>query len=155
MLVAALALMGIAFVIVIIAAIIRLVLGEPMRHTTTIIICAAILCAALAGCSPGPGEYTTYRLSTSDIVTVQNIVRANLKDPGSAQFGEMMATRDKTGIVRVCGLVKVNPKNSFGGYVGNTQTYIGTLTPGAFTLIQLGEAWSAIARCKRNGMVLL
>ena len=65
-----------------------------------------------------------------------------------------MATRDKTGIVRVCGLVKATPK-SFGGYVGNTQTYIGTLTPGAFTLIQLGEAWSAIVRCKRNGMVLL
>ena len=133
----------------------------PMRNTTTIILCAAILCAALAGCSPRPGEYTTYRLSTSDIVTVQNVVRANLKDPGSAQFGEMMATRDKTGIVRVCGLVKVNPKNSFGGYVGNNRTYIGTLTPGAFTLIQLdnpkmfGEAWPAVARCKENGMVLL
>jgi hypothetical protein len=92
---------------------------------------------------------------------VQNVVRANLKDPGSAQFGEMMATRDKTGIVRICGLVKVNPKNSFGGYVGNNRTYIGTLTPGAFTLIQLdnpkmfGEAWPAVVRCKENGMVLL
>jgi hypothetical protein len=125
-----------------------------MRPTTTIILRAAILCAALAGCSPRPGDYTTYRLSASDIVTVQNVVRVNLKDPGSSQFGEMMATRDKTGIVRVCGLVKATPK-SFGGYVGNTQTYIGTLTPGAFTLIQLGEAWSAIVRCKRNGMVLL
>jgi hypothetical protein len=73
----------------------------------------------------------------------------------------MMATRDKTGIVRVCGLVKVNPKNSFGGYLGNNQTYIGTLTPGAFTLIQLdnpqmfGEVLPAVARCKQNGMVLL
>src|SRR5262245_38343667 len=127
----------------------------PMRH------CAAILCAALAGCSPGPGEYATYRLSTSDIVTVQNVVRANLKDPSSAQFGEMVATRDKTGIVRVCGLVKVNPKNGFGGYVADNQTYIGTLTPGAFTLIRLdnpqmfGEAWPAVVRCKQNGMVLL
>jgi hypothetical protein len=131
-----------------------------MRHTTTIILRAAILCAALAGCSPGPGEYTTYHLSTSDTVTVQSVVRANLKDPDSAQFGEMAATRDKTGIVRVCGLVTVNPKNSFGGYVGNTRTYIGTLTPGAFTLIQLdnrlmfGE-WPAVERCKQNGMVLL
>jgi hypothetical protein len=58
-------------------------------------------------------------------------------------------------------LVKVNPKNSFGGYLGNNQTYIGTLTPGAFTLIQLdnpqmfGEVWPAVARCKQNGMVLL
>jgi len=133
----------------------------PMRHTTTIILCAALLPAALAGCSPGTGDYTTYRLSTSDIVTVQNVVRTSVKDPSSAQFGEMVATRDKTGIVRVCGLVKVNPKNSFGGYVGNSQTYIGTLTPGAFTLIKLdnpqmfGEAWPAVVRCKQNGMVLL
>ena len=132
-----------------------------MRHTTTTKLCAAVLCAALGGCSPRPGEYTTYHLSTSDTTTVQNVVRANLKDPGSAQFGEMMATRDKTGIVRVCGLVKVSPKNSFGGYASNTQTYIGTLTPGAFTLIQLdnphmlGEAWPAVARCEQNGMVLL
>ena len=133
----------------------------PMRHTTTTILCVAVLCSALGGCSPRLGEYTTYRLSTSDTATVQNVVRANLKDPGSAQFGEMMATRDKTGIVRVCGLVKVSPKNSFGGYASNNQTYIGTLTSGAFTLIQLdnphmfGEAWPAVARCKQNGMVLL
>jgi hypothetical protein len=131
-----------------------------MRHTTTTILCVAVLCSALGGCSPRLGEYTTYRLSTSDTATVQNVVRANLKDPGSAQFGEMMATRDKTGIVRVCGLVKVSPKNSFGGYASNNQTYIGTLTSGAFTLIQLdnphmfGEAWPAVARCEQNGMVL-
>ena len=124
-----------------------------MRHTTTI-ICAAILCAALTGCSPRPGEYTAYRLSSSDIVTVQNVVRANLKDPDSTQFGEMMATRDKTGIVRVCGLVKVIPKNSLGGYVANTQTYIGTLRPGAFKLDNL-QTFGAVVRCKQNGMVLL
>ena len=115
-----------------------------MRHTTTTILCVAVLCSALGGCSPRLGEYTTYRLSTSDTATVQNVVRANLKDPGSAQFGEMMATRDKTGIVRVCGLIKVSPKNSFGGYASNNQTYIGTLTSGVFTL-----------RCEQNGMVLL
>ena len=118
------------------------------------VLCAAVLCAALAACSPRPGEYTTYRLSASDIVTVQNVVRANLKDPDSTQFGEMMATRDKTGIVRVCGLVKVTPKNSVGGYVANTQTYIGTLRPGAFKLDNL-QTFGAVVRCKQNGMVLL
>jgi hypothetical protein len=54
----------------------------------------------------------------------------------------------------------VNAKNSFGGYVGQ-QAYIGELAPTTgFTLIQLdnpgfeGEAWPAILRCKRNGMVM-
>ena len=43
--------------------------------------------AALAGCSPRPGLYTTYRLSTFELVTVQNVVRANLKDPAQRSSG--------------------------------------------------------------------
>jgi hypothetical protein len=57
-------------------------------------------------------------LTANDINAVQNVVRAKLKDAGSAQFGRapFAAAKNPNGSTAVCGLV--NAKNSFGGYTG-------------------------------------
>src|SRR5882672_5427225 len=51
---------------------------------------------------------------------VQMAVKANLRDPDSAQFGDMTAYDDRklngAAVVVVCG--SVNAKNGFGGYSG-------------------------------------
>ncbi len=45
-------------------------------------------------------------------------VRANLRDPGSAEFRDVVVVR-KPGSIAVCG--EVNARNGFGGYTGFTQ----------------------------------
>lgn len=57
-----------------------------------------------------------YRLSAAERREVMRAVRARLKDPESARFGEMRAAKDSEGRITVCGYA--NAKNSFGGYVG-------------------------------------
>jgi len=56
-------------------------------------------------------------LSIRQITMVKNGVKAHLKDPVSAQFGNISASKDSKGQIYVCGLV--NAKNSFGGYTGS------------------------------------
>ncbi len=52
-------------------------------------------------------------------IFAKRAVKAQLKDPDSAEFGEVSTFRDADDDVRwVCGIV--NAKNSFGGYVGAT-----------------------------------
>ncbi len=65
-----------------------------------------------------------YQLSQTEQLAVQTGVREGLKDPASAMFGGMAASRNAKGFVYVCG--SVNAKNSFGGYVGH-QPYFGML----------------------------
>lgn len=62
-------------------------------------------------------QYTPQTLSASDIATIEQGVRKNLKDPNSAMFGQMKGAKDETGMVQICGYV--NAKNSFGGYTGD------------------------------------
>lgn len=80
----------------------------------------------LAGCAStgGPASRSEpigvpYVLTAAETKVVEEGVRGDLKDPNSAMFGRMVATRapaDPTSTT-VCGFV--NAKNSFGGYTGD------------------------------------
>jgi hypothetical protein len=80
-----------------------------------------------------------------------------LKEPGSARFGAIGASRDTTsGLIYVCGFV--NAKNSFGGFTG-MQPFSGGLTnisglPPRFSLIGVGGNESAqqarLHVCRQN-----
>lgn len=48
--------------------------------------------------------------------STKDAVRAQLRDGGSAQFGEIRAHKDPQGLMVACGTV--NAKNAFGAYVG-------------------------------------
>lgn len=58
----------------------------------------------------------SYHLSEAERSKIQEGVRRSLKDPYSAMFGAMIASKGEGAAVYVCGYV--NAKNSFGGYVG-------------------------------------
>lgn len=61
---------------------------------------------------------TPTTLSGEILALVQADVGRSLKDPGSAIYGTILATRDAADDVYVCG--EVNAKNSFGAFTGNT-----------------------------------
>lgn len=61
--------------------------------------------------------WAPFTLSPSQEAAVKASVTGTLKDPESARFGTIAASKDGTGTITVCGLV--NAKNSFGGYTGN------------------------------------
>jgi hypothetical protein len=58
-------------------------------------------------------------LSKSQLIAIQKAVRASLKDPESARFGSIGATKSDKGVITACGMV--NAKNSFGGYTGEKE----------------------------------
>lgn len=66
-----------------------------------------------------------YILSNAETSAIINGVRGRLKDPASAIFGGVVAKKEASGFVYVCG--SINAKNSFGGYTGD-QPYSGMLT---------------------------
>ena len=63
-----------------------------------------------------------------------------MKDPGTAQFGAMAATKNSKGLVAVCG--HVNGRNSTGAYVGMAP-FIGVLAGPAssldFVVVEIGS----------------
>lgn len=59
----------------------------------------------------------------------------SLKDPGSAQFGEMFAAKTENGETMICGYV--NAKNSYGGYTGMAP-FAGSLQNGKFLVAGVG-----------------
>lgn len=59
----------------------------------------------------------------------------SLKDPTSAQFGEMFAAKTESGETMICGYI--NAKNSYGGYNGNAP-FAGVLKNGAFIVGGVG-----------------
>jgi hypothetical protein len=69
-------------------------------------ISIAVLCLGVAACGG----------STS---AIQEAVRGHLTDPGSAQFGQMVYSRDGN---RAC--VAVNPRNRMGGYAGEQEVLV-------------------------------
>ena len=85
------------------------------RRLTT---CATLFSLALIGCNQtaGIGEHKPTTLSAAQRSIVEAGLRAHLKDPNSAKFGEMRAGFGPNGAMRVCGWV--NAKNSYGGYGG-------------------------------------
>ena len=63
---------------------------------------------------------------------VQKAVRARLKDPDSAKFGEGTFVKGRKGDSYAC--FTVNSKNSMGGYSGDKQAF----------LIKLKDEWEVI-----------
>jgi hypothetical protein len=118
---------------------------------------AALLVLVLSGCASSH-TVMPFQLTDADEVAIKAGVRTSLGNPGSAEFGDMRATRSTDGVVSVCGWV--NSKNGVGGYTGN-QLFIGLLNvatrPSIFTLtaISTPEQQAAITlRCQKAGITL-
>jgi hypothetical protein len=118
---------------------------------------AALLVFVLSGCASSH-TVMPFELTDADEVAIKVGVRASLSDPGSAEFGDMRASRGTDGAVSVCGWV--NSKNGVGRYTGN-QIFIGLLNiaarPSIFTLtaISTPEQQTAITlRCQKAGITL-
>lgn len=100
----------------------------------------------LASCQTKPtaplAVFSTYELSAAERTVVQDGVKASLKDPVSAMFGQViLASKGSDGSMYACGTV--NSKNSFGGYTG-AQLFIGVFgvangKPVSFALGALGS----------------
>ena len=118
---------------------------------------AALLVLVLSGCASSH-TVMPFQLTDADDVAIKAGVRTSLGNPGSAEFGDMRATRSTDGVVSVCGWV--NSKNGVGRYTGN-QLFIGLLNvatrPSIFTLtaISTPEQQTAITlRCQKAGITL-
>ena len=86
---------------------------------------------ALAGCATtAPREpVETVTLTPQQVVVVHEGVRRSLKDPESARFGSMVASRSANGTINVCGWV--NARHGYGGYTGE-RAYSGAMAEGVF-----------------------
>jgi len=118
---------------------------------------AALLVLVLSGCASSH-TVMPFQLTDADQVVIKAGVRTSLVNPGSAEFGDVRATRSTDGVVSVCGWV--NSKNGVGRYTGN-QLFIGLLNvatrPFIFTLtaISTPEQQTAITlRCQKAGITL-
>jgi hypothetical protein len=118
---------------------------------------AALLVLVLSGCASSH-TVMPFQLTDADEVAIKAGVLTSLGNPGSAEFGDMRATRSTDGVVSVCGWV--NSKNGVGRYTGN-QLFIGLLNvatrPSIFTLtaISTPEQQAAITlRCQKAGITL-
>jgi len=118
---------------------------------------AALLVLVLSGCASSH-TVMPFQLTDTDEVVIKAGVRTSLVNPGSAEFGDVRATRSTDGVVSVCGWV--NSKNGVGRYTGN-QLFIGLLNvatrPSIFTLtaISTPEQQTAITlRCQKAGITL-
>jgi len=118
---------------------------------------AALLVLVLSGCASSH-TVMPFQLTDADQVVIKAGVRTSLVNPGSAEFGDVRATRSTDGVVSVCGWV--NSKNGVGRYTGN-QLFIGLLNvatrPSIFTLtaISTPEQQTAITlRCQKAGITL-
>ena len=103
------------------------------------------------------------QLSAEQVKEVHEGVRKALKDPGSAQFGDLSAAIDDKGLITICGYV--NAKNSYGGFTGHKR-YIGMLADStnaktkqrflAFSVAAMGGAaaddFAVNESCKRAGI---
>lgn len=119
---------------------------------------AALLAAAppLDAAPPAP-PLEPVVLTAIEIGAVKEAVAERLKDPGSAQFGEMRAARQPGKNAIVCG--EVNARNSYGGYVGR-RTYTGMLISrdgkAYFAVTGMGstaaERYAIDTMCQRDGL---
>jgi hypothetical protein len=82
-----------------------------------------------------------------------------MKDPRTASFSELRATRNKHGWITVCGAV--NGRNSAGAYVGMAP-FIGAMrstpTPSEFIVVEIGafepQRNDVETLCRESGIVL-
>jgi hypothetical protein len=103
---------------------------------------AALFTLCLLGC----GE--------QKIGKAQELIKATLTDPGSAQFTEVAVSKGNTGVV--CGLV--NSKNKFGGYAGPKRFYADVTTkqtqvdPEQALTPEAREMFGGLGRCGLCGV---
>ena len=83
-------------------------------------------------------------------------IRTGLKDPGSAQFGELAAAIDSNGLLSACGYV--NAKDEFGDYTGK-KPFMGRFTGATqsnFVVEAIGRdeitAGAVLGLCHRRGI---
>ena len=141
--------------------------GQPTARTVTsedrgrfnmrkFVIAAVAAVLALSGCMSDAGQTVSVeklQLSPAELAQVQQAVKNNMKDPGSAQFGPYVAfiATMKNGETHrvVCGYV--NGKNSFGGYVGQ-QPFMaaGAVTAAGATYLAAGpdDLYNVVCRQK-------
>ena len=136
----------------------------------TLVLVAALFAVAACGVgAPPPVERVTSlaALSPSQLGAVHQKVRASLKDPDSARFGDTVAgilpdegaDDGRANSMFVCGLV--NAKNSYGGYTGH-KPYMGFLASAGelhtFLLVGLASAPREVdhyyRECGRRGLIL-
>lgn len=123
--------------------------------------CLLLGCASAPAVEPAPMAQaalpsTPITLDRAQTQAVQAAVRATLKDPDSARFERIIASRNATGRIAVCGFV--NAKNSYGGYTGMTP-FNGEFTGAVFTPDLIGTTEDFIVRairerCARQGLIL-
>jgi hypothetical protein len=90
---------------------------SEMRATLSLLGVGLAAALALAGCEKSPEQLEQERIAQQQAQQQPflEIVRARLKDPGSASF-QNVALVDTGGKQALCG--EVNAKSSFGGYNG-------------------------------------
>lgn len=81
---------------------------------------AVALAVSLSACATShdpaiTAQFTPSVLTDQEVQVVQKAVQRSLRDPQSAQFGELSASSDGS-MVLICGLV--NARNAYGGYTG-------------------------------------
>ncbi|MEM7300685.1 MAG: hypothetical protein AAF468_06340 [Pseudomonadota bacterium] len=98
------------------------------------VLSIALMVAAaslLSGCvtpSTKPLASTPISLTDEQIEKIQTFIRLRLKDPNSAIFSTIVASRlEENGAIVACGFV--NAKNSFGGYTGRKPFLAGIKMP--------------------------
>lgn len=98
-------------------------------------------------------ETSIYSLSAADQTNVRRSVLASLKDPESARFGSMAASKATDGTIFVCGFV--NARNSFGGYTG-MEPFAGRMTGPAFGVVYWGNTRPmydyVLSECRKFGV---
>ncbi len=132
----------------------------------TMVAATAITLMTLAACAStgiSPASKIVagapYTLTEADKEAVKKGVIGVLKDPTSALFGDMQATKSVDGVVTVCGYV--NGKNAYGGYVGD-KPFAGVLTgtgkPAGFAVVGMGgidtETYATFSVCRQSGINL-
>lgn len=118
---------------------------------------AALLLAGCQTTATTPSvTYSAIPLTPNQLETVQAGVRGSLKDPGSAQFGKIVAAQNSNGETAACGTV--NARNSFGGYTGMKAFVASIEKSGRVTGIAIeGSGYpegSIRTLCQRRGMIL-
>ena len=120
-----------------------------------------IACIALAGCSTSAivqaekdDPLTEVQLTPQQRAVVERTIRADLKDPGSAKFGNMVAGMNARNTITVCGMVSA--KNSYDGSTG-PRTFAGILSDDSTEFIVMAfdrEDATVNATCRTRGLVV-
>lgn len=119
-----------------------------------ILAVAIALCSASSAQSQDTKPRTPLTLSDAQQEQVKADVKSKLKDPDSARFGTMAASKSAEGVVMVCGWV--NAKNSYGGYTGEMPFYGIFVYSTKFILNDIGsdkyDSYAIITVCERRGI---